>query len=57
MVTSSKSQQGEGILEKINPDIGKQWFIHSSTMTESNVGENTKTKMSDEQFQQAFLIM
>ena len=51
MLTRSKSQRGEGILEQIDPEIGKRRVIHKSTMTGSNVGENTETKMSDEQFQ------
>lgn len=57
MLTRSKSQRGEGILEWIDLEIGKRRVVHESTMIGSDAGENTKTKMSDEQFQQAFLTM
>ena len=50
MLTRSKSQRGEGILEQIYPEIGKRQVVHKSTMTRSDVGENTETNMSDEQF-------
>lgn len=57
MLTRSKSQRGEGILEQIDPDIGKRRVVQKLTMSGPNAGENTKTKMSEEQFQQAFLTM
>jgi len=57
MLTKSKSQSGEGILKEIDPKIGKQTVIHKLTMIGSNAGEMPETKMSDEQFQQAFLNM
>ena len=57
MLTRSKSKWGEGILEQIDPKIRKQQVIHKSNMLGSDASENTKTKMIDEQFQQAFLTM
>lgn len=50
MLTRSKSQQGEGILEQIDPDIEKRRVDHKSTMSGPDVGENTEAKMSEEQF-------
>ena len=48
MLTRSKSQRREGILEKIDPEIGKQRVIHKSTISGPDAGENTKPKMSEE---------
>jgi len=47
----SKLQRGEGILEQIDPEIGKRRVIHKSRMSGSDAGENTETKMTEEQFQ------
>ena len=57
MLTRSKSQRGGGILEQIDPEIGKRRVVHELTTIGSDAGENNETKMSDEQFQQAFLTM
>lgn len=48
MLTRSNSQRGEGILEEIDPEIGKQRVIHKSTMRGSDAGENPETNISDE---------
>lgn len=50
MLTKSKSQWGEGILEKINPKVGKWWVVHKLTMSGPDKGGKTETKMSEEQF-------
>lgn len=50
MLTRSKSQRGERILEQIDLDIGKQQAVQKSTMPGSDAGENIETKMSEEQF-------
>jgi len=44
----SNSQQGEGILEKIDPEIGKRRVVQKSTMSGHYASGNTKTKMSEE---------
>jgi len=48
VLTRYKSQRGEGILEKIDLEIGKKRFIWKSTMSGPDASENTKTKMSEE---------
>lgn len=50
ILTGSKFQWGEGILEQIDLEIGKLRVVHKSTMTGSDAGENIEIKMSDEQF-------
>lgn len=50
MLTRSKSQCGEGILEEIDLEIRKQRVIHKSTMIGSDAGENLETKMNEGHF-------
>ena len=57
MLTKSKSQCGEGILEEIDLEIGKRRVTHKLIMTGTDAGENLETKMSEEQFQKEFLSM
>ena len=54
MLTSSRSQRGEGKLEELNPNIGKKKV--SEKMAGSNQEEAPETKRK-EQFQQMFLNM